>query len=363
MVPLPLLVIGLGGSVMTIGLLGAVMSSFYACGCFIAAPLLRFLPAKGLAIAGAAVAGSAYVLLARAQTVADVFQAVALSAAAWSIFWVSMETWLGEQGNARGLQRRAVALNVSWSMGLIIGPWFGGMLFDWKLTAPFYAAAAALFCCTALVMVTLPVKSKHDSAGRNAAATRNGSDLEAGERLFKVLRTAQFAHWLMVATILVVWPKLAVDEGFTATEIGSFFAMFGIVQTVTFTLMGLVHVWRFRRFILYFAQIVAAVAAAVIALVFERRVLFVAFGILGAVTAFVHTSSLYYSLFQADKRGLRASLHKRLAGSGSTVGPLYGGALARVFSRMWLPFVLMPVLFLCAIAAEEKLFRRASRPG
>jgi len=357
LVPLPLVTVGRGGTVLTLGLLGSVTAFVYTCGCLAMGAVVGRLPAKGLAIAGTAVAGTGLVMLGRALTLPDIFEATMLSAAGLSVFWVSMQNWLGERSDASNLQRRTAAFNVSWCSGIVVGPWLGGVLFDRSESLPFYCGAAAVFSSMALVIATLRADGGTWSRRRYAAAAWSGSDPARNERVLDVVWTAQLTLWFAMAMILSIWPKLAVDQGFNATEIGTFFAVLGLVQTVTFAVMGVLHVWRFRRYVLYAAQILAAlsvVAMGLVQFVADTRMLYIAFGLFGAIMALVYTSSIYYRLFNAEKRG---SVHEGLVGSGALLGPLYGGALARV---LWipLPFVLMPGLVFAAIIAEQRMYRR-----
>ena len=81
MVPLPLFTVRSGGTVFTVGLLGACTASIYICGCFITGVLLRLLPARGLVVIGSAVSGTALILLGLADTVPEIFRAASVSAA------------------------------------------------------------------------------------------------------------------------------------------------------------------------------------------------------------------------------------------------------------------------------------------
>ena len=358
-VPIPLLTLKLGGSVLTLGWLGTLTAFTYVCSCLAGGLIARAIPPKGLAIAGAAVSASAYALLSRADCLDDIFRAAPLSTVGMGTFWVSVQNWLGERGDARSLQRRAAVFSVSWCSGTVIGPWAGGALFDRSPAWPFYCASLAFICSVLMIAITLRRNANSFADEPEATNDRKGADLGRSERLLKVVWTAQFMHWVAFAMTRSIWPKLASDWNFGGSTIGSFFAALALVQTLTFALMGIVHGWRFRRHLLYSGQVVACISVAVMGLASNSNVLYIAFGMFGMVAALVYTSSIYYSLFHTEKRGMRASIHEALVGSGALVGPLYGGLLARI--EPWLPFVLMPIVFLAAIFGEELLFRRGNR--
>ena len=361
-VPLPLLTLNLGGNVLTLGWLGAITALVYTCGCLLVGPVVRYLPARGIAIAGAAVTGAAYVLLSFAQTVPLLFQAAVLSAAGMSIFWVPMQTWLGERGDARNLQRRTAAYNMSWCSGMTVGVRFGGTLFERGAQWPFWLAAAAVCCGMLLIIATLAANGGNRTDSRHASSARDGEDLARTERLLKVVWIAQFSVWFIYAMIRSIWPKLAVDMGFDADEISRFLFALPLVQAITFGLMGILHWWRFKRYLLYAAQMTACVVTVVIGLTSDPLVLYIAFGLFGMILALVHSSSTYYSLFRLERRGIRASIHEGLIGSGAFIGPLFGGILAKLVA-LPLPFVLTPLVIIAAIVGEEKLFHRHKPSG
>jgi DHA1 family tetracycline resistance protein-like MFS transporter len=363
MVPLPLYTLGLGGSVFTLGLLGTVTASVYICGCFATGLLVRLLPARGLVIIGSAIAGTGFILLGLADSVPDIFKAASVSAAGLSLFWVSMENWLAEGGDGKSLQRRSAAFNVSWCSGLILGPWLGGKLFDGPVPElPFFAAAGCLVCCTLLVTTIVGATGKTKSKDAAANNSRTGRDLERSERLLPVIWLAQFTQWIGLGMIRVIWPKLAVDQGFNGSEIGLFFAALGLAQTLTFAIMGIVHVWRFKKTLIYVAEILAAAAVVVMAFALDAQVLFAAFAIFGTVTAFIYKSSIYYNLFSVEKRVFRSSMHEGLMASGALVGPIYGGALAHMFG-LPLPFFLLPGLVIASVVAQDRLYKRRTTDG
>ncbi len=361
-VPLPLFTLDLGGNVLTLGWLGAITASVYTCGCLLVGPIVRYLPARGIAIAGAAVTGTAYVLLSFAETVPDLFQAAVMSAAGMSFFWVPMQTWLGERGDARNLQRRTAAYNMSWCSGMTVGVRLSGPLFERGTQWPFWLAAVAVCCGMLLVIATLAANGKNRVDSRHASSARDGKDLARTERLLKVVWIAQFTVWFMFAIIRSIWPKLAVDMGYDADEISRFLFALPLVQTITFGLMGIFHWWRFKRYLLYAAQTTACVAVVVMGLASDPLMLYIAFGLFGMILAMVHSSSVYYSLFRLERRAIRASVQEGIIGSGAFIGPLFGGILAKLVA-LPLPFVLTPLVIIAAIVGEEKLFHRNNPPG
>ena len=361
-VPLPLFTLGLGGNVLTLGWLGALTASVYTCGCLLVGLVVRYLPARGIAIAGAAVTVTAYVLLSFAQTVPDLFQAAVMSAAGMSFFWVPMQTWFGERGDARSLQRRTAVYNMSWCAGMTVGVRLGGSLFDESVRWPFWLAAAALCCGMLVVVATLAANGRNREDSRYPSSARDGKNLARSERLLKVVWVAQFTVWSMFAMIRSIWPKLAVDMGLDADEISRFLFALPLVQTITFGLMGVFRWWHFKRYLVYAAQTTACVAVVVMGLASDPLVLYIAFGLFGMILALVHSSSVYYSLFHLERRGIRASVHEGIIGSGAFIGPLFGGILAKLVV-LPLPFVLTPLVIVAAIVGEEKLFHRHNPSG
>jgi len=361
-VPLPLLTLKLGGNVLTLGWLGALMALVYMCGCLLVGSIVRYLPAKGLVIAGATVTGTSYMLLGFAQTVPDLFQAAVTGTAGMSFFWVPMQTWLGERGNARCLQRRAAVYNMSWCTGMTVGVLLGGSLFVKSPQWPFWVASAALFCGMLTVIAMLAANGRNRAGSLDKSSDRDGTDLAQSEQLLRVVWIAQFTVWFMFTMIRSIWPKLALDMGYSADEISRFLFALPLAQTITFGLMGIFHWWRFRRYLLYAAQLTACVATAVMGLASNPYVLYIAFGLFGTMLALIHSSSVYYSLFHIERCGIRASIHEGLIGSGSFIGPLYGGILARLVA-LPLPFILTPLLIVAAIVGEERVFRRHKPAG
>ncbi len=357
MVPLPLYTADLGASVLVLGMLGGATAAVYTCGCFATGVLVRLLPTRGLTLIGSAVSGTALILLGQAETVQEVFKAACTSAAGLSIFWVSMETWLGESGDAKSLPRRTAAFNVSWCSGLIAGPWLGGILFDRYAQLPFFCAAAALFTCTLLVSLVVGSRFTNRSRRDDYGLSFDPTELAKSDRLLPVVWLAQFTQWLSVSMIRYIWPKLANDQGFEPAAIGRFLAVVGLAQTITFAIMGIVHFWRFRRYLIYAVQIIAATAIAAMAVTANQTILYAAFAVVGIGTAFIYKSSIYYSLYHPKNRGFRSSMHEGLLASGALVGPIYAGTLAHL-AFLSLPFILMPAIVLTSVIVQGRIYNR-----
>ena len=84
------------------------------------------------------------------------------------LVWPAMWAWLGGERNARLRARRMSHYNMAWSVGLTLGPFFGGFLYDVHHWLPF----ACVFSAAAVALVieaTLPHEKDHFRRPENAA--------------------------------------------------------------------------------------------------------------------------------------------------------------------------------------------------
>jgi MFS family permease len=285
----------------------------------------------------------------------QLFALAALSGIVLSGFWPSLQAWLGRGKDRRQLLPSVGRFNVAWSLGFLVGPALGGMLYAVSPDRVF-ALAAALVGIVFLSVSLLPVQEEEPAGrGGDEAAT-----LAAARRFLPVAWTANFATFFAVGSVRSLFPKLATDLGIAPGSLGWLMALIGLGQVLAFLLISRTDRWQFRLAPLAAIQLLNV--AGLGSLIFGRSPELFAAGLLGqgALIGATFTASIFYSLHARGPGGRRTGIHEGIVGSGVFIGPLAGGLAAEhVGPRA--PYLLAAAVLLAAVVFQAYLLRREGR--
>ncbi|MCX6338291.1 MAG: MFS transporter [Candidatus Aureabacteria bacterium] len=362
-VALPLLGIRFGANPLQLGVLGSAGALAYALAC----PFVGRLSDRGgggpvgrrrslMLSCGLLVVVDAAIFL--VSGMGALFAIAIAGSFSTAFFWPPLQAWLSEVGERDRLPERLGLFNLSWSLGIMVGPMIGGFLFAVDYRLPWcYSIGTNSLLLTLLLVVRQPAAGEADGApGPSGGVTCRG---DAAEFLPLAL-WANFACWFCLANIQSLYPKLAVARGFSPQLIGCLLFLVGMAQSAFFIVLRATRAWHFR-----YGPMVAVhgAAAAGMMVVFYARsvpILSLAFPLIGIGLGLSYYSSIYYSLCGDGAAGKRTGIHELMVGSAFFLGPLAGGFCAQ-YLGLRSPFLVCALLLAVTAIREAMGWRRASR--
>jgi MFS family permease len=346
----PLLALRLGATYDDLGAIGAVSSLVYALACLVSGRLSERLGyRRSTALASAAVALSV-ACYPRATRVLHLIALYTLTWVCLSCYWPALQAWLGSGKGRRDLLRGLGRFNISWALGLLVGPAVGGSLYAMDLDWPFLIAAGAIGLLS-LFIVFLRLQ-----APPQAPASEAPPEDAASDHFLRLAYVANFATFFATGTVRSLFPKFASDLGIAPGPLGLLMALIGLAQVVTFFLVARADRWQFRLSPLVASQV--AGAAGLLTLAFGASPGVFAVGLLahGALTGLTFTASIFYSLFVRNPGSRRTGLHEAVVGGGFFLGPLLGGIAAEHLGPRS-PYLLSAAFILLAVGLQAGLHR------
>ncbi len=371
-VGLPLLGIRFGASPLHLGLLGSAGAFVYALSCPFGGRLSDRSGRWGSGRRGSLIASCSLLVLVDCfiffvSGLRDVFIIAVCGSFCTAFFWPPLQAWLAEIGGRERLAERLGFFNLSWSLGIMVGPLIGGFLFAADYRLPWcYSIATNSFLVLLLVL-----SRGAESAGRGVAAAQATGGAEsrvpAGAAEFLPLGLwANFVSWFCLANVQSLYPKLASSRGFSPQLIGCLLFMVGAAQSLFFLVLRSTRAWHFRYGPLVAVHAVAAGGMLVIFWVSAVPPLAVAFALVGLGLGLSYYSSIFYSLCGDGGAGRKSGIHELMVGSAFFLGPLAGGLCAQ-YLGLRAPFILCAALLAGTAAWEaarwRESLRRSAPPG
>ncbi len=351
-VPL-LLIKRLQASVFIIGLTGSLGALGYSLFCLGTGRFSDRLGRKKVVAIGIGIFIGTYFLLSFARSLFPVFALVFLGGIGMSMFWPPLQAWVAESIEKKRLIESLGVFNISWSIGLMLGPLLGGILFSLGMSIPFYFAvgqAIVLF----FIIIQISEAQRKLPATEPDLPVAKGTVNKTG--FLFIAWVANFASWFIVIMLRNLFPVLAINLKMSLRMLGFLIFLIYISQTVVFLLLRHLRGWRYRIGPLLFCQGLAA--GGLLIGFFTSSILlfglsFVLIGISGGVTYF---SSIFYSLDSPAARGKKTGFHESILGTGALLGPLFGGLVARYYD-LRAPYLLGLTLIICAMLLEIIIYR------
>lgn len=380
----------LGASPSMLGWLGTIGALCYAIGCLFSGKLSDRFGRRVLVSMSCTVCGLAWLTMTQAGSALQLLAILPFSGAGISMFWPPLQAWMSEitVGGRTRLNQNIGAFNISWTIGLMLGPVVAGLAWDIDsylpaLTsvvreagiaqelgryAPFVLAA---LCAVGVLIVVQTIPRRVPGGGEAAPEDRDfvAPDSSVASRFLHLAWIANFASWFGRSLNIVIFTKIATEMGLSGSAIGITIAMFLAGQLLMFLYLRNRSGWQYRLWPLLTALGVAG-GAWVLAWFASSPWLFgVAFAVAGMGAGVTYVSSLYYSLEgQSVSRGARAGIHEAVLGSGVFLGPLVGGYVADQSTRLLpemtalrVPYLLSAAVFVAVGIAVYLAWRQMKR--
>ena len=302
-----------------------------------------------------------------------------LAAMGQALFWPAVHSWVSGDPDPRKRTQHMMWFNLSWCLGLAVGPLLAGPLFDANSLYPF----AAVFCLgfgALLLVATLPhERSQYAEASAELLEGRAGHD-----RASEIFLWSAWCATLMV-NILVGAMRNVLSEAYRGPRRhrpvaplrcrragraahrrpGNGLFVAG-VRYFFFRVCWFLWAWAGRtagstgsvRFLP--SRRLRALAMAALAFTHSAALMAVAFAFAGLFNGVAFFSSAYYGVANAALKHRRAAINEAMVGIGGFVGSLVFGQLAAGFGPA-APFAMMPVLVAAGLCLQWALLVRARR--
>ncbi len=353
MLAVPLLATQIGVSDLELGIIGSAAAGTYALVVVTAGTLSDRLGRKRVIVAGALLTGFAYTLMPLSKTPMHLIMLNAVCGCGLASFWPVLEAWMSEEGGAEEIRKELGAFNVSWSIGVSVGPLIAGLIYTRSSLLTFLVAAGG----TAIVALMAALHKKPDALSTLSAAEKTVELEKNGERpvsrqLLYCAWIANFASWLAISEIRVLFPKLGLDLGMQPWVIGIIIFSLGVALTVMFFIMAASGRWHNKATPLLCAQVLIVVLL-ILSIGFESPIVIgLIFAGLGIGFGVTYSYSLYCSVVGSLNKGAASGRHEMVLGAGALLGPLIGGVAIQMFSAPRAPYTIAAGLVIVCMVAE-----------
>lgn len=247
-----------------------------------------------------------------------------------SLFWPVVMAWATHKLEAAALNRAMGWFNLSWSTGMVAGPFVAGWLCDihsvWSI-----AVAAILFSLLAgwiVVMTELqPQAREQRTGGERTSQVVDQPDLGTPLRFPSWLGV--WATFVSVGMLMTVFPLVADEQmGLSRSFIGTLFLIRSLVTTLCFLWLARVSFWHHRGWPLLAAMAILTALHVWLVIAESKVVLSLLFCLIGLASAFTYNMSMFHGAAGSTNRTSRMAIHESLIGGGIVAGSFAGGWLA-----------------------------------
>jgi len=320
---IPLLALQLGASYEDLGVLGAIGSLTYALSCLLVGRLSDRVGYQRTIIITCFIVA---LLFSSYLVVTQVVHMLILSGITGVIvagLWPPLQAWIGQGKEGRKLLRALGGYNISWSLGVLVGPVLGGLLYAVYPTGIF-ALCAGLIGLLAIGLKVVRVREEEPFVVEVSKST----SFPLARRFLPIAWTANFTTFFSGGAIRALFPKLAGDLGISLELLGYLLGLIGLAQLFTFVVLARSAWWQFRWGPLAAIQLAGAGGLLLLASGKSPFLLAAALLLHGLLAGVTFTASIFYSLYTREGGGRRTGFHEAIIGSGFLFGPLLGGFAA-----------------------------------
>jgi MFS family permease len=350
-VSIPFVIAFVGGTDKDLGLCASMGFVSYLVGCIATGSLLDRFNSRHLAQLGSAVvtistAALLMIVLSRirgynlSNPVMLVIITAMLSGLLTSTYWPPIMGWLSTGQEGRDLNRRLGIYNMSWSAGLAVSPFLGGLLVESSIVMALFAAI--VFAALAFVAVTLAHPPEIQGAQRNS---NDNSQVFRGPASFLLVRFRWMSRIALVTVFTCVGlmkSQLAMlftmELGFSKSQFGTVTAIMWLITCMVFFTASRTHIWHYRIVFSILAQLSVLLSMLMIIECSLPTAFFVVAVLMGLGQAFIYISHQFYAASQSTKRSGSMALHEILLSAGQIIGFVAGGYLADFLGRRVVPY-------------------------
>ena len=362
----------LGGSARMVGIISALQAVSYASVSLISSPFVTR-ARNGLHFALIGLVG--YTVLFCSAPLVHVPWAYAMLSSmgtgCMGLVWPALWSWVGGEPDLKERARRISHYNISWSIGLSLGPLLAGRLYNLDYRFPFLLIVILIGAVWALV-ASLPHEKSHytpveDTAEEGEARAEYS---QASEIHLYAAWIANFMGWMLVGACRSVYAKRVaelVDAGelmlFSSGPLENAVMCFSMLvfainasRAVVFFVLGHTIAWQHRLGVLVTFQAAAACAVWMLSTTHNLAVMILCCAVVGLNGGAGFFASVAYSLSNPELKHRRAAINEATVGSGSFSGSLMFGLLADAYT-VTMPFAWAPAFVSAGVLLEWTFLR------
>jgi MFS family permease len=345
---------------MQLGIIGA--SPFaYTIVCLFSGRLSDRLGRRNVAAIGCALASAGYFLIPHTRSLLTLLCSVVWISFSMALIWPPVQAWLSEQPDRRSLSSSVGIFNVSWTLGIAVGPIVSSRLvtLDPQLYLPLYAAGGlALF--SMLVMYTIKINGRPGEELAPLDAPRTGV-----ATFMYMAWVLNFGSWFASSCVRALLPKLTRASGIEDVTLGWLVSSVMIGQALMFVILQCTSRWQYRAWPLLLCSCISAAGILFVRFGAGPRVWALGLPLVGIGCGMTYYCSLFYTLTAAAKgRGRATGLHEAVLGSGLVFGPLLGGASVKLSDgNLKTPYLLSACVTVITVIVAIGIYLRAARRG
>lgn len=343
----------LGATPFQLGLLGFSWGIIYSAASFISGRLADRGPRRLFLIFGLSTYGSVMIGYSLSGSVRDLIMLNLLSGLGSAFFWPVFETFLHEEADPDGTNRRMGFFNIGWTMGIISGSAVGGYLMAFGPRLVFRSLGGLIFLTLIYLSLRLRGHRPKGQIAPEGEVTRKKAlmpDLRVRLKFLYVAWVANFVLFFSGAATSSMFPKVARVEGIPDGIIGLLLSLINVGQGITFFILSRTSIWHYRMKPIFAFEGVSIVGMLLLGFGGARSTYAIGMLLQGLGRGMSYASSLLYVLSATESRGANAGVHEMLVGSAFTLGPLLAGLVAqRIFLKAAF-FLASIVIFLGWIA-------------
>jgi MFS family permease len=366
-VAMPLLAIRFGASPLQLGVLGSLGALVYTLACPLAGQHSDVIAAGGsspwagrrrsiMLCCSLLIAVDLCIFV--VARIRDIFIMHVCGSLCAALFWPPLQAWFAETGPRSKLAGRLGIFNLSWGMGIMLGPAIGGYLYSLDYRYPWFYGVAS----SSAILMLLTTARTEDRRDEPCTADETVLEPPRAASFLAMALWANFACWFSLSNVQSIYPKLAVAQGFSPQLIGYLLFLVGATQSVLFIVLRVYPFWHYRYLPLVLAHGSAAAGMGIIFGSGSVPLLSLAFPLLGMGLGLSYYSSIYYSVCGHASIGRRAGIHEFMVGSGFLLGPMVGGVLAQ-YAGLRTPFLFCSAILAATAVREVVLGVRAEDSG
>jgi MFS family permease len=259
-----------------------------------------------------------------------------------ALFWPPLMGWLSEGVEGNYLNKMIGFFNLSWSTGLVISPYLGGVFLEVNLQSPL-VFAAGLYGFLSIILIIVPA-AVPSIISHNKKRKLDDTVVDNSTPLRYAAWLGNLTAYIIFGVLLFVFPLYVRDElHFSESSIGLLLLFRALFSTFIFVLTGKFSWWHFKRKYMIIGQLLMILF--VFFIPYANSWFSIVFGlsVFGVLFAAQYSSSIFHGVSGSIHREKRMAIHEAVLTVGVIIGAIGGG---EIYQRWG-----MTAAFFCAAAA------------